>query len=289
MTQQSFMEHYNPCRQQTVDEAMIAYKGRLSYVQYLPAKPIKCGIKLWMRCDSESAYLHEYEVYLGRQQNSVHGLAHDVVTKLCQSIAGHNHHLYCDNYFTSVPLFKELLQMKIYATGTVRPNKRGLPPEVKRPPRMVRGQHRSFQMGDSNLVATVWQDNKPVRVLSTNSRPDITYEINRRQGQDSIEVSQPENVFLYNKYMNGVDKHDQLCMQYGVERSSVKAWKYLLWFFVSSCIVNAYILYTKTSRWRTKKNYSHIDFRLEVAHGLIAGFHAWKCKSLSPQDVGPVA
>ena len=122
------MEHYNPCRQQTVDESMIAYKGRLSYVQYLPGKAIKHGIKLWMRCDSESAYLHGYGVYLGRQQNSVHGLAYDVVTKLCQSIAGHNHHLYCDNYFTSVPLFKELLQMKIYATGTVRPNKRGLSP-----------------------------------------------------------------------------------------------------------------------------------------------------------------
>ena len=78
-------------------------------------------------------------------------------------------------------------------------------------------------------------------------------------------------------------------MQYGVGRSSVKAWKYLLWFFVNSCIVNAYILYTKTSRQRTKKNYSHIDFRLEVAHGLIAGFHARKHKSLSPQDVGLVA
>ena len=66
MTQQSFKQYYNPGKNQTVDEAMIAYKGRLSYIQYLPAKPIKCGIKVWMRCDSESAYLHEYDVYLGK-------------------------------------------------------------------------------------------------------------------------------------------------------------------------------------------------------------------------------
>ena len=149
------------------------------------------------------------------------------MTKLCQSIAGHNHHLYCDNYFSSMPLFKELLRMKIYASGTIRPNKRGIPAVIKKPPRMVRGEHKAFQMGDSNLVATVWHDNKAVRVLSTNSRPDVTYDINRRQGQNSIEVSQPENVFLYNKYMNGVDKHDQLRMKYRVGRSSVKAWKYL--------------------------------------------------------------
>ena len=105
MTQQSFKQHYNPGKNQTVDEAMITYKGRLSYIQYLPAKPIKCGIKVWMRCDSESAYLHEYDVYLDKRRNSEHGLVYDVVTKMCQSIAGHNHHLYCDNYFSSVPLF----------------------------------------------------------------------------------------------------------------------------------------------------------------------------------------
>ena len=92
---------------------------------------IKRGVKLWMRCDSESAYLHEYDVYLGKSQNSQHGLAYDVVTKLCESIAGHNHHVYCENYFTSVPLLKELLQMKIYASGTVRCNKRGLPDVIK--------------------------------------------------------------------------------------------------------------------------------------------------------------
>ena len=113
---------------------MIVFKVHLSYIQYLTAKPIKHGIKVWMRCDSESAYLHEYEVYLSQQQNSHNGLAYDVVRKQCQSIAGYNHHVYCDNYFTSIPLLNQLLQMKIYASGTVRSNKKGLPAEVKKPP-----------------------------------------------------------------------------------------------------------------------------------------------------------
>ena len=97
MVQDSFKAHYNPGKNQTVDEAMIGFKWKLSYVQDLPAKPIKHGIKVWMRCNSESAYLHEFDVYLGHQQNSIHGLAYDVVMKLCQHIAGKNHHLYCDN------------------------------------------------------------------------------------------------------------------------------------------------------------------------------------------------
>ena len=172
MVQKSFKAHYNPGKNQMVDEAMIGFKGKLSYVQYLPAKPIKHGIKVWVRCNSESAYLPEFDVYLGCQQNSTHGLAYDVAMKLCQHIAGKNHHMYCDNYFTSIRLFTDLLNMKVYASGTIRQNKGGLPGEVKKPPRMNWGDHQSFQK--ENLVVTVWQDNKPFQVLSTNSRPDAT-------------------------------------------------------------------------------------------------------------------
>ena len=81
MTKETFKECYNLVKNQTVDEAMIAYKGHMSYIQDLPAKPIK-HVKLWMRCDSESAYFHEYDVYLGKLQNSQHGLAYDVDYKI---------------------------------------------------------------------------------------------------------------------------------------------------------------------------------------------------------------
>ena len=104
--------------------------------------------------------------------------------------------------------------MKIYASGTVRSNKKGLPAEVKKPPQMVQGEHRSFQEPNSNLVAMVWHDNRPVRVLSTNSRPDITIPIQRKCRNTTFAVDQPENVYMYSKYMNGVDTHDQHTMQY---------------------------------------------------------------------------
>ena len=72
-----------------------------------------------MRCDSKSAYLHQFDIYLGRGQNSEYGLGYDVVTQLCEQLHGKNHHVYFDNLFTSVPLLNELLQHKIYACGTV--------------------------------------------------------------------------------------------------------------------------------------------------------------------------
>ena len=55
MVQDSFAESYKPAQNQTIDEDMIAFKRRLSYIQSLPAKPIKRGIKVWMHCDADTA------------------------------------------------------------------------------------------------------------------------------------------------------------------------------------------------------------------------------------------
>ena len=60
-------ECYKPGQNQTTDEDIIAFKGTLSYAQYLPAKPIKRKIKVWMCSDADTAPLHQFEVYLGQQ------------------------------------------------------------------------------------------------------------------------------------------------------------------------------------------------------------------------------
>ena len=97
----------------------------------------------------------------------------------------------------------------MYACGTVCLNKRHLPDAGKLPGRMVHGAHKSYQYGNTNLVTTVWRDNKTVRVLSTNSNPRNMLETSCKIGRD-VQINQPENVNLYNKNMNVVDQHDRL-------------------------------------------------------------------------------
>ena len=41
-------EMYNPGQQLSIDESIIGTKCRLSFIQYLPAKPTKWGIKVWV-------------------------------------------------------------------------------------------------------------------------------------------------------------------------------------------------------------------------------------------------
>ena len=214
-----------------------------------------------MRCDAELAYLHQFDIYLGRERNSPNCLGYDVVMKLCQDLVGEKYHVYFDNLFSSVPFMMDLMALGIYSCGTIHANKRNLPDAVKHPGKMLRGAHKCFQYGNSNLVSTVWMDKKHVQMLSTNSRPTVILQANWKIGRETVQVNQPENVYLYNKYMNGVDRHDQLCLQYNVGCFSHKAWKCLLWFFVNAAIVNAFILYQKVSERSTaKKRYAHIDF-----------------------------
>ena len=60
------LTNYSPHRENSIDEAMIRYKGRSSLKQYLPKKPIKRGIKVWVRGDSHNGYICDYQVYTGK-------------------------------------------------------------------------------------------------------------------------------------------------------------------------------------------------------------------------------
>jgi len=49
---------------QSIDEAMILFKGRSSLKQYMPIKPIKRGYKAWVRADSSAGYVFQFEMYM---------------------------------------------------------------------------------------------------------------------------------------------------------------------------------------------------------------------------------
>ena len=62
---------WTPGKHVTIDESMIWYMGRaISYVQYMPAKPIKHGIKVFALCCALSAGILSFKVYVGKEDDS---------------------------------------------------------------------------------------------------------------------------------------------------------------------------------------------------------------------------
>ena len=127
-----FMSYRSNC-ENSIDDAMIKFEGRSTLKQYMSLQPVKHGIKAWVRADAKNGIMCELSVYAGKESDQTEtNLRAKVVKKLTKNIAGCNHHIYCDNYFTSVPLFKELLEGdSTYACGTFRRDRKGIPKEIK--------------------------------------------------------------------------------------------------------------------------------------------------------------
>ena len=53
---QAFRSVYTPRQNLSIDETIISFKGRLSWIQYMPKKPHKWGIKAWALADSSNGY-----------------------------------------------------------------------------------------------------------------------------------------------------------------------------------------------------------------------------------------
>ena len=52
---------YIPHQHICIDETMIGLKGHLAWVQYMPKKPTKWGIKAWVLADSENGYVWNFK------------------------------------------------------------------------------------------------------------------------------------------------------------------------------------------------------------------------------------
>ena len=129
---QRFSSLYDPPRELSVDEAMIKFQGRSSLKQYMPKKPIKRGIKVWVLADSANGYFSRLEVYSGKQTERVEkGLGARVVRSLSADFQGKFHHVVFDNYFTDYNLLEDMLEVGLYGCGTARKDRRGFPEELK--------------------------------------------------------------------------------------------------------------------------------------------------------------
>ena len=101
----TFRTAYNPNRENAIDEGLVKFKGRLAFKQYMPLKPAKRGIKVWLRADSTTHYVSTFQVYTGRPRQGEPepecGLGARVVTELSRDLVGGFYHLFFDNFFSS--------------------------------------------------------------------------------------------------------------------------------------------------------------------------------------------
>ena len=111
---------------------MIKFQGRSLLKQYMPLKPTKRGIKVWVLADCHNGYFSQFEVYTGKKGNTAEkDLGMRVVKTLTAELKGKRHHVFFDNFFTNEHFLQDLLADDIYSCGTARKGQKGFPAELK--------------------------------------------------------------------------------------------------------------------------------------------------------------
>ena len=109
----------------------------------------------------------------------------------------------------------------------------------------------------------------------------------RRQKDGSrIQISCPEAVKMYNCYMGGVDRGDQLRGYYNCRTKSRKMYKYIFHFLGDVSITNAFILFKhfhSSPSFRTIKEY-----RLQLARELISNYCSRRRAGRCGSDIRPL-
>ncbi len=274
--QGNFKSQFTPGCCLSVDEAMIKYNGRLVRKQYMPRKPTKWGIKLWFLCDAKTGYCLNFEVYTGRGNNphvvQGFGLGYTVVMNLMRNFLLSNHHVYADNFFSSIPLVEDLLEADTFYCGTLRKDRVGVPREIQRVP-LKKYESVKWRKDTSSTMITHWLDKRHVYLISSNNSGEDTVKPRTRFHREDM-VTVPTVVTDYNANMGGVDSSDQLRSYYNVGRSGRRWWKYLFWGLFNQGLINAYILWHESTRPHSKNKRSHSlkAFKVAIIHQLVDGF-----------------
>ncbi|KAL5510009.1 hypothetical protein EMCRGX_G005473 [Ephydatia muelleri] len=221
-----YKDSYRMKKEVSVDESIIAYKGRLSFLQYMPKKPHKWGMKAWVLAEAETGYTWNFHLYTGKEEARPAGLplGTHVVIDLVKDLAGKGHHIYFDNFYTSPQLCKALLTRGFGSCGTVRLDRKEIPDSFKRT--VVQTGEVAYYK-DGHVLGLKWKDKRVVSLLTTIHDESMVTKSRRMKGApNGIQViDKPYGIDEYNKYMGGVDKAGQLVQYYGYNNFSKKWWK----------------------------------------------------------------
>lgn len=238
-----------PGRHVAVDEALILWKGRLHFRQYIKSKRARFGIKLYVLCPSDknwSGYSWNIDLYYGKDNYQIQdesasrlSVSERIVVYLMKDLLDEGRHVITDNWYTSLRLAKYLEERTTMLTGVVRYG-RGPPKEVQE---MRLETHQAAFARKDNVLVVKWADKKDIVVLTTKYNAGMVEKTKTYFGNKTQFYNKPLHIERYNEKMGSVDLADQLLEPYATDRKSVAWFKKIGIHMLFRMTLNAHITY----------------------------------------------
>lgn len=116
------------------------------------------------------------------------------------------------------------------------------------------------QYTTQGICVNKWKDRREVLTISSEFDGQTVESVNRRGNT----VIKPQMVIQYNKFMSGVDFHDQMLAYYPIRRKTLRWYKKLGIHFFQTILLNSYYLYNSKN-----PKMSLYDYRLRVIEQLL--------------------
>lgn len=245
MLNSNLVEMYRPTDCLTIYEQLFPYCGRTGFTQYIPAKPAKCGIKVWWMCDAENLYpLQGHICTENPAQGCEVNQSERAIKELALPYKDSGRNITMDDCFTSLPLAKFLMSWNLTIVGTLKSNKKYIPTEM--------AASESHEMYSSlfgfhenvTICSYVPEQNKVMLLLST---------MHANTNVSATQKKKPEIIQYYNKTKIGDDTMDQMLQRYTTKRQTQR-WSLAFFYnIVDVASLAAYILYYENNKMINKK------------------------------------
>lgn len=200
---EKFIQNYQACyslgENVTIDEKLEGFRGRCTFIQYIPSKPNKYGIKIYALVDSRIFYTFNLEIYPGEQPEGPFTASNspfEVVKRMVAPIIGSERNLTTDNWFTSYDLVNYLTQEKLSFVGTLKKNKAQIPLKFKNVKKQKQFTSTFGFQENATLVSYVPRLNRNVILISSLHNDDAI-------DPDTGDRKKPEIITFYNMTKGG--------------------------------------------------------------------------------------
>lgn len=208
-----------------------------------------------MSCYCKSWYTVNAEVYTGSIANKVSTvnysdlpLSEQYLLRLTEPVHDFQRTIVCDNWFTSIPAALKHVEKKLTLVGTIRKNKREIPPlflETK-----TRQKQTSMYAHTNELTLLSWcHDKKQKKIVLMLSSLHNAPDVDRRNRI-------PEIMNFCNQNKSGVDVFDRLSKNFSASRAK-RRWTFTMLFgLLNIGGINSYISWKNNPSQETSRKRS---------------------------------
>lgn len=186
--------------------------------------------------DVDTKYMLNAFPYLGKDETRPNdkSLSEFVVLRLMDPFLNKELNVTCDNFFTSVSLAEQLQNYRTSLLGTMRTNRKELPPCARNAKNELHSTN--ILQNKKGHTLTIYQCKPRKNVLFLSS-------LHRHVPIQASGKKKPETVVLYNKTKVGVDILDQMARKYSV-KPSCRRWPFHVFCnLLDLAAINAWVLY----------------------------------------------